>query len=142
MIVAIAGASGFVGRALTAHLLDSGHDVVAIGRSVNSATTDTRAVAVDVADECATAGALVGVEVAYYLVHSMAAGAEFPEVDLRLATAFGRAAAQVGVGRIIYVGALGDAPSSAHLASRHEVGSALAGAGVAVVELRAAVVFG
>ena len=86
--------------------------------------------------------ALVGVEVAYYLVHSMAAGGGFREVDLRLATAFGRAAAQAGVGRIIYVGALGDAPSSAHLASRHEVGSALAAAGVAVVELRAAVVFG
>ena len=93
-------------------------------------------------DEGATANALAGVEVAYYLVHSMAAGGGFREVDLRLATTFGRAAAQAGVGRIIYVGALGDAPSSAHLASRHEVGSALAAAGVAVIELRAAVVFG
>ena len=142
MIVAIAGASGFVGRALTAHLLGSGHDVVALGRSVSSVSTDARAIAVDVGDEGATANALAGVEVAYYLVHSMAAGGGFREVDLRLATAFGRAAAQAGVGRIIYVGALGDAPSSAHLASRHEVGSALAAAGVAVIELRAAVVFG
>jgi uncharacterized protein YbjT (DUF2867 family) len=142
MIVAIAGASGFVGRALTAHLVGSGHDVVALGRSVGSASRDARAIAVDVSDEAATANALVGVEVAYYLVHSMAAGGGFREVDLRLATAFGRAAAQAGVGRIIYVGALGDAPSSAHLASRHEVGSALAAAGVAVIELRAAVVFG
>ena len=58
------------------------------------------------------------------------------------ATAFGRAAACAGVGRIVYVGALGNAPSSAHLASRHEVGSALSAAGVPVVELRAAVVFG
>jgi len=72
----------------------------------------------------------------------MAAGGGFREVDLRLATAFGRAAAQAGVGWIIYVGALGDTPRSAHLASRHEVGSALAAGGVAVVELRAAVVFG
>jgi uncharacterized protein YbjT (DUF2867 family) len=142
MIVAIAGASGFVGRALTAHLLGSGHDVVALGRSVSSASTDTRAIAVDVGDEGATANALVGVEVAYYLVHSMAAGGGFREVDLRLATTFGRAAAQAGVGRIVYVGALGDAPSSAHLASRHEVGLALAAAGIAVIELRAAVVFG
>ena len=142
MIIAIAGASGFVGRALTAHLLDSGHDVVALGRSVGAISTDARAIAVDVGDEEAAATALVGVEVAYYLVHSMAAGGGFREVDLRLATAFGRAAARVGVGRIIYVGALGDAPSSAHLASRHEVGSALAAAGVAVIELRAAVVFG
>ena len=142
MIVAIAGASGFVGRALTTHLLGSGHDVIALGRSVGSVSTNARAIAVDVSDESATANALVGVEVAYYLVHSMAAGGGFRDVDLRLGTAFGRAAAQAGVGRIIYVGALGDAPSSAHLASRHEVGSALAAAGVPVVELRAAVVFG
>ena len=142
MIVAIAGASGFVGRALTGHLLASGHDVVALGRSVRSVSTDARTIAVDVGDEGATANALIGVEVAYYLVHSMAAGGGFREVDLRLATAFGRAAAQAGVSRIIYVGALGDAPSSAHLASRHEVGSVLADAGVAVIELRAAVVFG
>jgi uncharacterized protein YbjT (DUF2867 family) len=142
MIVAIAGASGFVGRALTAHLLDSGHDVVALGRSVDTLSTDALAIAVDVGDERAAAEALAGVEVAYYLVHSMAAGGGFREVDLGLATAFGRAAARAGVGRIIYLGALGDAPGSAHLASRHEVGAALAAAGVAVIELRAAVVLG
>lgn len=44
--------------------------------------------------------------------------------------------------RIVYVGALGDGPRAQHLASRHEVGVALAAAGVVVVELRAAVVFG
>lgn len=142
MNIAVAGASGFVGRALTAHLLGGGHDVVALGRSLDPISTEARAIAVDVGDERATANALAGVEAAYYLVHSMAAGGGFREVDLRLATAFGRAAAQAGVGRIIYLGALGDAPTSAHLASRHEVGSALAVAGVAVVELRAAVVFG
>jgi len=142
MIVAVAGASGFVGRALTARLCDNGHEVVALGRSVSSVSANPRAVAVDIGDERATADALVGVEAAYYLVHSMAAGDGFREVDLRLATAFGRAAAQAGVGRIIYVGALGSSPTSAHLASRHEVGSALSAGGVAVIELRAAVVFG
>ncbi|HEY1733566.1 MAG TPA: DUF2867 domain-containing protein, partial [Acidimicrobiales bacterium] len=131
-----------MGRALTAHLLGGGHDVVALGRSVDTLPTEARPVAVDVGDERAVAEALEGVEVAYYLVHSMAAGGGFREVDLGLATAFGRAAAQAGVGRIVYLGALGDAPGSAHLASRHEVGSALAVAGVAVVELRAAVVLG
>jgi len=72
----------------------------------------------------------------------MADGDAFRDLDLRLATAFGRAASRAGVGRIIYVGALGDAPSSAHLSSRHEVGAALRSSDVDVVELRAAVVFG
>jgi uncharacterized protein YbjT (DUF2867 family) len=147
MIVAIAGASGFVGRALTSHLLDRGHDVVALSRSVNPDSTEARTIAVDVGDEGATASALEGVDVAYYLVHSMAGGGDFREVDLRLATTFGRAAAKAGIGRIVYlgalgVGALGNGPSSAHLASRHEVGLALGAAGVVVVELRAAVIFG
>ena len=91
MIVAIAGASGFVGRALTAHLLDSGHDVVALGRSATSLSTDARTVDVDVGDEDATTAALADVDAAYYLVHSMAAGSGFRQADLRLATSFGRA---------------------------------------------------
>ena len=72
----------------------------------------------------------------------MAAGGEFRELDLHLATTFGRAADRAGVGRIVYVGALGETPDSAHLASRQEVGEALAAGGTAVVELRAAVVLG
>lgn len=142
MKVAIAGASGFVGRALTVSLLAKGHQVVALGRSVTRISAEARTVAVDVGDEVATAEALANVDVAYYLVHSMADGSGFRQTDLRLATSFGRAAAKAGVSRIVYVGALGNGPSSAHLESRHEVGLALAASGVAVVELRAAVVFG
>ncbi len=142
MIAAIAGASGFVGRALTVQLLGSGHKVVALSRSVNRISTEAQLVSIDVGNEAATASALASADVAYYLVHSMAGGGGFREVDLRLATTFGRAAAKAGVSRIVYVGALGNGPRSTHLASRHEVGSALGAAGVAVVELRAAVVFG
>ncbi len=142
MIIAVAGASGFVGRALTVQLLKGNHDVLAMNRSEKAPVASERTVVVDLGDEIATAHALTDVDAAFYLVHSMAAGDEFRGLDLRLATAFGRAASQAGVGRIIYVGALGDAPSSAHLSSRQEVGAALRSAGVDVVELRAAVVFG
>lgn len=142
MIVAVAGASGFVGRALSAHMTAAGHDVIALGRTLTSLPPDARGIEVDVGDESATADALAGVDAAYYLVHSMASGDGFRRIDLRLATSFGRAAARAGVGRIVYVGALGDSPSSEHLVSRHEVGSALGAGGVPVVELRAAVVIG
>jgi uncharacterized protein YbjT (DUF2867 family) len=142
MIIAIAGASGFVGRALTVRLLENNHEVLALHRSVKTPVANERTVVVDLSDKIATAHALANVDAAFYLVHSMAAGDEFRALDLDLATAFGRAASQAGVRRIIYVGALGDAPSSAHLSSRHEVGAALRSSGVDVVELRAAVVFG
>jgi len=118
MTMAIAGASGFVGRALTVRLLESNHDVLALHRSAKSAVASERSVVVDLGDVAATARALTDVDVAYYLIHSMAGGSEFRDHDLRLATAFGRAASQAGVSRIIYVGALGDAPGSDHLASR------------------------
>ena len=71
----------------------------------------------------------------------MAAGG-FRARDRELAEGFGAAAAAAGVSRVIYLGGLGNEPSSEHLASRHEVGVALAAAGVPVVELRAAVVLG
>lgn len=142
MTIAVAGASGFVGKALTARLAGAGHDVVALSRTPVAAAAGITAVGVDVRDEAATTAALRGVDTAYYLVHSMAAGASFRDLDLQLARTFGRAAAAAAVRRIVYLGGLGTAPSSAHLASRHEVGAALGDAGVPVVELRAAVVFG
>jgi uncharacterized protein YbjT (DUF2867 family) len=98
----------------------------------------------DVLDSESLPAALAGVETAYYLVHSMAAGAEFEEQDRRGARHFARAAADAGVGRIVYLGGLGDESDrlSPHLRSRHEVGRLLAATGVTVVELRASIVIG
>jgi uncharacterized protein YbjT (DUF2867 family) len=138
----IAGASGFVGRALAAHLAAAGNEVTALVRTPGSAPEEAREVTVDLTDARATAASVLGARAAYYLVHSMASGTAFPELDLRLATTFGQACADAAIERIVYVGGLGAAPSSAHLTSRQEVGTALAAAGVPVVELRAAVVFG
>jgi uncharacterized protein YbjT (DUF2867 family) len=139
MKIGVAGASGFVGRALVAALL-SEHDVLAFGRRAPTLPSTT-GIALDVGDEDAVASALAGVDVAYYLVHSLDA-ADFRARDRRLAESFGRGAARAGVRRIVYLGGLGDDPSSEHLLSRQEVGIALGAAGVPVVELRAAVILG
>ena len=64
-----------------------------------------------------------GIDVAYYLVHSMAEGGAFRERDRLMARAFARAAAQAGVGRIIYLGGLGR-PEEAHRACRPRSSSA------------------
>ena len=140
MRIAVIGASGFVGRALSTALTMAAHDVIAIARSPTE-IPGTRSVTVDVADEDGLRDALSGCEIAYYLVHSLGIG-DFRDRDRRLAESCGRAAAGAGVGRIVYLGGLGHDPESEHLVSRQEVGTALACNHVAVVELRAAVVLG
>jgi uncharacterized protein YbjT (DUF2867 family) len=98
----------------------------------------------DLADEDAARRALDDIDVAYYLVHSMASGQAFPERDRQIAQTFAVAARRAGVKRIVYLGGLGDPAQtlSDHLVSRHEVGRILAASGVPVIEFRAAVIVG
>ncbi len=129
-----------MGRALSIALTAAEHDVLALARHPPE-IPGVRSGAVDVADAAALRSALAGCDIAYYLVHSLGAG-DFRDRDRRLAEGFGRAAASAGVGRIVYLGGLGNDPESEHLVSRQEVGVALGCCGVPVVELRAAVVLG
>jgi len=138
--IAVAGATGFVGRVLAPALRHEGHQVVGFSRHESLGGAGTTRI-VDIADHDALRGALSGCDAAYYLVHSLERG-DFRARDRQLAETFGRAAAAAGVTRIVYVGGLGQDPGSEHLVSRQETGRALASAGVPVVELRAAVVLG
>jgi uncharacterized protein YbjT (DUF2867 family) len=140
MRVAVVGASGFVGRELSVALVEAHYDVVALSRRAPEIAGATGQ-SVDVADEASLQNALAGCEVAFYLVHSLSAE-NFRARDRQLAEGFGRAAAAVGLRRIVYLGGLGSDPESEHLASRQEVGTALASGEVPIVELRAAVVLG
>ncbi len=104
---------------------------------------DARVVAADLLDPATLPPALEGIEVAYYLAHSMGGG----ERGLRRARPAGGPQLRAGGGRapasarIVYLGGLGDdaADLSHHLASRHETGAELAAHGVPVTEFRAAV---
>ncbi|MCE9634301.1 MAG: SDR family oxidoreductase [Planctomycetes bacterium] len=149
MIVLVTGATGYVGGRLVPRLLERGHVVRVLARDPTrlEGRSWTDAVAVvtgDVLRPETLVPALQGVDVAYYLVHSMQAGAEFHRLDLEAARAFGLAAKSAGVARIVYLGGLGDAAKdlSEHLRSRQETGRALAEAGVPVTEFRAGVVVG
>jgi uncharacterized protein YbjT (DUF2867 family) len=99
--------------------------------------------AVDVADEAELRAALEGCEVAYYLVHSLD-DPDFERKDAEAARSFARAAAAVGVDRIIYLGGLGQDGDrlSRHLRSRRDVERLLGGTGVPVTVLRAGIVVG
>lgn len=141
MRIAVLGASGVIGRALVPHLAER-HDVVAVSRRPE-ATTDVRTRAADVTDERAVRRALAGVEIAYYLVHSLGS-ANFADVDRRGAEVVAQEAERAGVGQIVYLGGLGDdrPDLSAHLRSRIETARALSAGAVPVTTLRAAVVVG
>jgi uncharacterized protein YbjT (DUF2867 family) len=96
----------------------------------------------DVTDAAGLAGAGEGVDVAYYLVHAMAGGAGFAERERQGAVNFARMAKREGVGRVVYLGGLGDESVSEHLRSRHETALALASEGPPLTYFRAAMVVG
>jgi uncharacterized protein YbjT (DUF2867 family) len=145
--ILLTGATGYIGGHLLRSLEDGGHAVRCLARQpekVAPIKLTTEVVAGDCLDEASLDGALVGVHCAYYLVHSMAAGSHFEDLDRRAAYNFGRAAARAGLRRIVYLGGLADDTSSlsAHLRSRAETGDALRAGGVPVIEFRASVVIG
>ena len=146
--ILVTGATGYIGGRLVPRLLDKGHKVRCIARNPSRLAghpwPGVEIVPGDLGDPAAPLQALQGIDVAYYLIHSMAAGHAFWERDRSMALAFGEAAAQAGVRRIIYLGGLGDPEKvhSRHLVSRQEVGRCLAAGGVPVIEFRAAVIVG
>lgn len=151
--VLVAGASGFVGRAL-GPALAARHRVVGLSRQDRAGSDGyDRFLRCDLLSLEDTERALVGVRVAVYLVHSMMPSARltqasFADIDLLCADNFARAAAKAGVQRIVYLGGLipshGDDPAalSEHLRSRLEVERVLGSTGVPVTVLRAGLVLG
>jgi uncharacterized protein YbjT (DUF2867 family) len=112
-------------------------------RLISRVAPETEVVAADVFDRASLERALDGVEIAYYLVHSMGSEGEFAERDRTAAELFGAAARAQNVGRIVYLGGLGHgAELSSHLESRQEVGRILAASGVETIEFRASIVIG
>jgi len=147
MRILITGTSGAVGAALTRSLAGA-HELRALSRDPDRVDAPA---AVEVVRGDALSGeglqdALEGIEVAYYLIHSMepAGPASFVERDRAAARRFAAAAAAAGVGRIVYLGGLlpPRGARSAHLASRAEVERILRDAVPASVCLRASIVIG
>ncbi|MGH3369365.1 MAG: NAD(P)H-binding protein [Nocardioidaceae bacterium] len=143
LTVLVTGASGFVGAHLARALVDDGHRVRAMTRRPDDYTGAGDPFAGDVFEPETLAGALEGVDVAYYLVHSLD-DRDFERLDAEAASAFASVAADAGVRQIVYLGGLGadDDSLSPHLRSRRQVESLLGRDGVPVTVLRAAIVVG
>lgn len=141
------GASGYIGTNLVPRLAAEGLAVRAVARSreVLEARSwkGVELAEADALDPASLAPVLVGVDTAYYLVHSMTAGRDFGRLDLQAAENFARAAATAGVKRIIYLGGLvPPRAQSEHIVSRRETGEALRRGLVPVTEIRAGVIVG
>jgi uncharacterized protein YbjT (DUF2867 family) len=147
-LILLTGGSGYVGGRLLPLLEKEGRRVRCLARRPDileqKAGPSTEVVRGDVLDRPSLDAAMRGVDVAYYLVHSMGSSGSFEEADRQGASHFAQAAEAAGVERIIYLGGLGSEEEvlSPHLRSRQEVGRILAGSGVPVLEYRASIVIG
>lgn len=145
--ILLTGATGHVGGHLLRRLEHQNRRVRCLTRRpsllARRVASTSEIVAGDVLQPESLAPAMSGVQIAYYLVHSMDAPGSFQELDRRAASNFAKSAREAGVRHIVYLSGLGSGGDlSPHLASRHEVGEILRGSGVVTTELRASIVIG
>lgn len=147
----VTGATGYVGGRLVPELLEAGYAVRVLVRHPERLAdtpwaSDVTVIQGDARYSADLDRAMSGVDVAYYLLHSIQQGAGLEDEESAIARAFAQAAGSAGVSRIVYLGGLAPElpPSSmsAHMRSRVHVGEQLRTSGVDVIELRAAVIIG
>ncbi len=145
----VLGASGYVGSRLVPQLLQAGHEVRCLGRDPGRLDAapfrnEVEVLEGDVVSGFGVPAAAEGVDVIYYLVHALSRR-DFPNADRMAAEQVAQAAADAGVGRIVYLGGLRPAREetpSRHLASRAEVGDIFLRSAVPAAVLQAAMITG
>jgi uncharacterized protein YbjT (DUF2867 family) len=147
--VLVTGATGYIGGRLVPRLLDEGHTVKVLVRSPGKIAgvpwrDQVEVVESSLNDGGALRAALAGVDVFYYLVHSMAAGAGIEAKEQAMARTAAGAAAEAGVDRIVYLGGLhpSGVELSTHMRSREAVGQIFLDSPVDAIVFQAGVVIG
>jgi uncharacterized protein YbjT (DUF2867 family) len=145
--VLVFGASGYVGTWLVPRLIQEPLRVRAAARRADVLRAqewpDVECVQADALDPDTLTAALQGVDVAWYLVHSMASGSGFGSLDVEAAGNFADAAEAAGLRRIVYLGGLvPDSAESEHIVSRATTGDRLRQGAVPVTEIRAGIIIG
>ncbi|MBW0018746.1 MAG: DUF2867 domain-containing protein [Mycobacterium sp.] len=149
----VTGATGYIGGRLVPRLLDEGYRVRAMARTPSKLDSESggvpwreraEVVAGDLEDVDSLIAAFAGVDVVYYLVHSMGSSKNFAADEARAVRNVVTAARQAQVRRVVYLSGLHpeNADLSTHLKSRTAVGQALIESGIESVVLQAGVVVG
>ncbi len=143
----LTGATGYIGGRLLRRLERDGVSVRCLCRNPEvlrcRVSAGTEVVRGDLRQPASLGPAFSGVDIAFYLVHSMNAGKQFEAEEHQAAANFTMAAHQAGVQRIVYLGGLAHGGElSPHMRSRAETGNILRSSGIPVIELRASIVIG
>jgi uncharacterized protein YbjT (DUF2867 family) len=145
----VTGATGYIGTRLVPRLLDEGHQVRALARNpakLEDVPWRERAEVArgDLGDVDSLTAAFDGIDVVYYLVHSMGSSKDFGAEEASAVRNVVTAARAGGVRRVVYLSGLHpeDRKLSTHLESRKAVGEALIESGIETVVLQAGVVIG
>ncbi|MCT7657677.1 NAD(P)H-binding protein [Mycobacterium deserti] len=145
----VTGATGYIGGRLIPHLLDRGYAVRALARNPDKLDDRPWRDRIDIAcgdlsDADSLSAAFEGMDVVYYLVHSMGTEKNFEQAEAESARNVVEAARRAGVRRLVYLGGLHPQKDdlSPHLRSRAAVGDALIESGIEAVVLQAGIVIG
>ena len=145
----VTGTTGYIGGRLVPRLLDAGLAVRALARNPDKLVDvpwrdRVEAARGDLGDPDSLTAAFDGIDVVYYLVHSMGSAKDFVAEEARAARNVATAARRAGVSRLVYLGGLhpSGAELSPHLRSRVAVGEVLLDSGIEALVLQAGIVVG
>jgi uncharacterized protein YbjT (DUF2867 family) len=150
-MILITGGTGFIGKALIRHLVETGQPVRTLIRPSSRTPTLPRGVPVEVAltsltDERGLRAAMMGIDTVFHLAGAERQGgkASLMDIDVRGTQMVANAAAEAGVGRIIYVSHLGADRASAYptLKAKAIAEEHIRRSGVDYTILRSALVYG
>jgi len=146
--IMVTGVTGFIGSRLLSLLSTNGYTVTGLSRKKLNDTNNVKYVQSDVFDKKQLIKSMQGIEVVYYLLHSMEGNKkewqEFANREKVQAINFLEAATKSGVKRIIYLGGLvnDSLELSPHMKSRKDVGDILRSGSIPVTEFRASLIIG